>query len=206
MKNRLHTPIEIKKKELINIVGYKQPDFPKYTSSLINLLNRWARGTHSSVVGQMSDLAIECPFKEYDKWREWYLKKHPDAIDKAVKLIISKLNEVKGAMDKINEEIIRKWVIDLVIDKSFWGLKIQETILLKIEKLTEIKCRLANKEEEQKGIDGFVGDIPVQIKPATYKTASNVKSEKLIEVIIYYKKTESGDYIVDIGKLLTVLK
>ncbi len=202
----LHTPIEIKKKELINITKYKQPDFPKYTSSLINLLNRRARGTHSSVVGQMSDLTIECPYKEYDKWREWYLTKRPDAIDKAVKLIISKLTEVKDAMGKINEDVIRRWVIDLVIDKSFRSLKIQEAILIKIEKLTEIKCRLANKEEEQKGIDGFVGDIPVQIKPATYKIASNVKSEKLIEVVIYYKKTENCDYIVDIGKLLITLK
>jgi len=35
----------ITKKELIKVAGYKTKKFPKYTASIINLLNRWARGT-----------------------------------------------------------------------------------------------------------------------------------------------------------------
>lgn len=61
---------KITKRELMKVADYEPKPFPKYTSSLINLLNRWARGTASQVVGQMSDLAQECPHKDYDKWRE----------------------------------------------------------------------------------------------------------------------------------------
>ncbi len=198
--------IFIKKKELMYLASYTQPPFPKYTSSLVNLLNRWARGTVAEVVGQMSDLVVECPHKDYEKWKEWYLKKYPDAIDKSVKLIMQKLLDVKESFDKIDESLVRQWVVDLVIDKSFWGLKIQEAILKKIEEESGIKCRLANKEEESKGIDGFVGKTPVQIKPTTYKSASNVKNEKLRAKIIYYSKQQDGNYVVDISEVNQLFK
>ncbi len=154
----------------------------------------------------MSDLVAECQYRDYEKWKEWYLKKYPDAIDKSVKLIMRKLLDVKESFDKIDESLVRRWVVDLVIDKSFWGLKIQEAILKKIGEESGIKCRLANKEEESKGFDGFLGETPVQIKPTTYKSASNVKTEKLRAKIIYYSKQEDGNYVVDVSELNQLLK
>lgn len=193
--------IKITRKQLSKFAGYKPKEFPKYSASLINLLNRWAGGTHSKIVGQMSDLVPECPHRDYGKWKEWYLEKHPEALDKATKLIISKLEDVKKAFEKIDEKIVRMWVEDLVIDKSFWGLKIQEAILKELQELTGKKCRLANKKEESQGYDGFIDDTPLQIKPSTYKTASNVKTEKLRAKTIYYAKNQEGDYIVDISEI-----
>ncbi len=192
---------KITKKDLMKVADYKPKPFPKYMASIINLLNRWARGTASEVVGQMSDLAQQCPHKDYNKWREWYLQKHPKSIDNATKLIMSKLKDVAKTFENIDEKIVRIWVEDLVIDKSFWGLKIQEAILIKLEQMRGEKCRLATKEEESEGIDGFVGKIPIQIKPTSYKTASNVKTEKLRAKTIYYEKTRDGDYIIDISEL-----
>ena len=54
----------------------------------------------------MSDLAQECPHKDYDKWREGYLQKHPEAIKKATKLIMAKLKDVAEAFEKIDESIL----------------------------------------------------------------------------------------------------
>jgi hypothetical protein len=192
---------KITKERLQSLAKYQPKQFPKYTASLINLVNRWARGTASSVVGQMSDLAAECPYHDYDKWREWYLHKHPDAIDKSVRLIRTKLEEVQDAVGKIDNELIRTWVIDLVIDKSFWGLKIQEAILQELQNRTGKPCRRATSVEERKGIDGFVDGLPVQIKPSTYKTASNVRTEVLRAKTIYYRKDSNNDYIVDISEI-----
>ena len=166
----MNKEFKITRKQLMKVANYKPKPFPKYMASLINLLNRWARGTASQVVGQMSDLAQECPYKDYEKWREWYLQKHPEAIDKATKLIMAKLKDVVEAFEKIDEKVVRVWVEDLVIDKSFWGLKIQEAIILRLEEMTGKKCRLANKEEESKGIDGFIEELPIQIKPFSYKS------------------------------------
>ena len=50
---------------------------------------------------------------------------------------------------------------------------------------------MATPQEESKGIDGFIGDIPVSIKPITYKTMSRLQEN--IEVrIIYYEKLKDG--------------
>ncbi|HLD83897.1 MAG TPA: MjaI family restriction endonuclease [archaeon] len=193
--------LKITRKQLMRVAGYTPKIYPKYTASIINLLNRWARGTASKVVGQMSDLVQESPYKDYEKWKGWYLKKHPKAIEEATKLIMAKLREVGKAFQTIDENTVRMWVEDLVIDKSFWGLKIQETILQELEKITEKSCRQATKEEERKGIDGFVGGMAVQIKPSTYKNASNVKTEKLRAKTIYYEKNRDGDYVVDISEI-----
>jgi len=196
----------ITKKELMNVAGYEEKHFPKYTASIINLINRWAGGTSANVVGQMSDLAIECPYKDYENWRKWYLEKHPKAIENGTKLIMSKLKEAKEAIAGIDEKLVRQWVEDLVIEKSFWGLKIQEAIILRLGKETQKQCRLATKLEESKGYDGFIEDKPVQIKPCSYKTASNVKTETLRARTIYYEKDkETGDYDIDASEIADLI-
>ena len=189
---------KVTRKQLQKVADYKPKPFPKYSASIINLLNRWARGTAPQVVGQMSDLAQECPHKDYNKWKKWYLEKYPKAIDNATKLIMSKLKDVAETFEKIDEDIVRIWVEDLVIDKSFWGLKIQEAIILRLAEMTKKKCRLANKQEESGGIDGFVGDLPIQIKPSSYKSASNVKNEK-------FRQKQQQELIFRPAKLFDVL-
>ncbi len=199
--------IKISKEKVKEVAGYKTKVFPKYASPLLNMLNRWAGGTHSKIVGQMSDLVPQCPYRDYDKWKEWYLKKHPEAIENATKLIMEKIIEVKKQFDKIDEDVVRLWVEDLVIDKSFWGLKIQEAILKELQELTGKKTRLATAKEEQKGIDGFIGDIPVQVKPDSLESApQTIKTEKYIERVIKYKKTDKGDYLVDISSVKDLIK
>ena len=47
--------LKVTKEEIMEVAGYKPKEFPKYTVSVINLLNRWAGGTASKIVGQMSD-------------------------------------------------------------------------------------------------------------------------------------------------------
>jgi len=46
-------------------------------------------------------------------------------------------------------------------------------------------------EEESKGIDGYIGDIPVSMKPESYK-AKRALSEKIQAKFIYYKKAKDG--------------
>ncbi len=50
---------------------------------------------------------------------------------------------------------------------------------------------MSNPGEESKGIDGFIGNIPISIKPDTYKTKKLLR-ENIDAKIIYYKKTKSG--------------
>ncbi len=169
--------------------------FPKYTSQLINWANQNAQGTRPVVVGQMSELFPEFMASTsditIDAWKEWYLERYPDAFDKATQKIYSQVQNLREAIQYIDEEMVKHWVMDLVIDKTFNGLYVQKSILAALAQKTGKAYRLATPSEESKGIDGFVGSVPYSIKPDTYKTMGRL-SETIDVKMIYYTKTKTG--------------
>lgn len=183
--------LKIKNEELIQELIGKVRDFPKYTTQLINLASQNAQGTRPRVVGQMSELIKECPEKTYEGWKEWYLSRYPDAIGNATERIKEMIKKLKEAISLVDKKMIQNWVEELVLEKTFIGLRFQEAVLKKIASIKNTNYRLANPQEEKQGIDGFVGDIPVSIKPLTYKS-KNALREEIKAKIIFYKKTKSG--------------
>ncbi|MCH7955837.1 MAG: MjaI family restriction endonuclease, partial [Candidatus Marinimicrobia bacterium] len=141
--------------DIRNALEASAPDLPKYVYPLLNLSNQFAQGTRPKVVGKMSELIQEFPGKTLDEWTEWYQKNHPEAIQNATDKIKDNLNKLKHAMNEITEEMINNWVTDLVIVKTFLGLRVQEAVLKNIANKTNNSYRLANPDEESKGIDGF---------------------------------------------------
>lgn len=169
--------------------------FPKYTSQLINWANQNAQGTRPVVVGQMSEL-----FPEFvttgeeitiENWRKWYVEKHPEAFDKATEKIFAQVQNLQKAIPQIDREMVKQWVEDLVINKTFNGMYVQKAILASLAERKNAGFRLATPEEESKGIDGFVGEIPYSVKPDTYKTMGRL-SERIDVKMIYYTKTKTG--------------
>lgn len=187
--------LTIKNEELLELNESSTPQFPKYTSQLINLANQNAQGTRPKVVGQLSEL-----FQEYQKntdeisidtWKKWYLSKYSKAIEDATNRIYEQIQNLKNAITLIDRNMIQKWVEDLIITKTYNGLYIQKAILSKIAKIKQKDFRLSKTEEEAIGIDGYIDNVPYSIKPDTYKTMSRL-SESIEVKIIYYTKTKSG--------------
>lgn len=187
--------LTIKNEELLELNESSTPQFPKYTSQLINLANQNAQGTRPKVVGQLSEL-----FQEYQKntdeisidtWKKWYLSKYPKAIEDATNRIYEQIQNLKNAITLIDRNMIQKWVEDLIITKTYNGLYIQKAILSKIAKIKQKDFRLAKTEEEAIGIDGYIDNVPYSIKPDTYKTMSRL-SESINVKMVYYTKTKSG--------------
>lgn len=187
--------LTIKNEEIQALNESPNPQFPKYTSQLINLANQNAQGTRPKVVGQLTELFEEYQKNEkeisIDTWKKWYLSKYPKAIDDATNKIYEQIQNLKNAMELIDKNMIQKWVEDLVITKTYNGLYVQKAILYKIAKVKRTNFRLAKPEEESVGIDGYVGNVAYSIKPDTYKTMSRL-SESINVKMIYYTKTKSG--------------
>jgi uncharacterized protein YukE len=165
--------------------------FPKYVTQLINLANQNAQGPRPRVVGQLTDLIQEFPGKTLSEWEQWYLQRYPNAINIAKEKIISMLENVKDAMRKIDEDMVYEWARDLVIVQTFIGLQFQEAILKKGAEIKGVSYRLSEKAGESQGIDGYIGNISVSIKPETYKTKKSL-SEGIQAKMIYYKKVKNG--------------
>lgn len=166
-------------------------DFPKYVTQIINLVNSNAGGTRPKVVGQMSELVKEFDGKDINEWIEWYTNRYPTAITNATEKIWNMYGLMKDAFDAITKDMIEEWVKDLVYSKTYCGLRFQTAIISSIATDLGKEWREATPEEEAKGIDGFIGNKPLQIKSITYKLETRL-SEIIDVPIVYYDKKKDG--------------
>lgn len=192
--------IKISNKEIIKELIGEKKDFPKYVAPLLNLANRYAQGTVPRVVGQLSELIQECPTNTYDGWVKWYKNKHPKAVENATEKISQMIDKFKEVLNSIDKKVIEEWAEDLVLSKTYAGLRFQGAIIKKVADFMKKKYRLATPEEEAKGIDGIIGNVPISIKPITYKLKKEL-TEEIGAKIIYYEKVNS-DIVVDVSQIL----
>lgn len=183
--------ILIKNNRITEDVAGKTSEFPKYTTQIMNLANQNAQGTRPKVVGQMSELIEECPKGNYDNWIQWYSAKMPEGVDDATEKVFEMVQNLKSAIELIDKPLVRKWVQDLVLTKTFAGFCFQESILKTIAQRKWSTYRRSTPEEESQFIDGYIGDTPVSIKPITYKT-KNMLHENINIKLIYYEKLKDG--------------
>lgn len=183
--------IKISNNEILSLLDAEASTFPKYATQILNLANQNAQGTRPSVVGQMSDLIQEFPGSKLKEWEEWYLNKHPESLSLAAAKVFEMVENFKDVMTKIDREMVEKWVKDLVILKTFIGLKFQEAILKSVASELKTTYRLATPEEESRGIDGLVGNKPVSIKPTSYEIKKSL-SETIEVPFIFYEKLKDG--------------
>lgn len=180
--------LKIPNSEVQELLTGKTYSYPKYATQIMNLANQNAQGTRAKIVGQMSDLIQEFEGTALSEWEKWYLESHPDAIDNATEKVYAMVTLFKDAILKIDKETVREWIEELVVVKTFSGLKFQEAILKKISIHFKKPYRLAKPDEESKGIDGFIGDMPISIKPITYKTKMGLNEVISVPIVFYDKK------------------
>lgn len=166
-------------------------EFPKYVTQIINLVNSNAGGTRPKVVGQMSELVKEFDGKDINEWIEWYTERYPNAVTDATEKIWNMYELMKNAFNSITKDMIENWVKDLVYGKTYCGLKFQTAIISTIATDLGKEWHEASPEEEAQGIDGFIGDKPLQVKSITYKLEARL-SESINVPIIYYDKKKDG--------------
>jgi hypothetical protein len=166
-----------------------------YVGSVVNLGNSFSQATRPKRVGQLSELIKDFRDSNYDHsikgWEKFYDDKiGKNKITEASEKVWEYVLRIKENLNSLNKQDVEEWVKDLIIDKTFSGLQLQLDILEMISDNSDY--RLANSEEEAKGIDGFVDGEPVSIKPHTYKKTIQSGKESIPYRIVYYKQTKKG--------------
>jgi uncharacterized protein YukE len=183
--------IRLSNEEIRKYLEIDSPEFPKYTTQLLNLANQNAQGTRPRIVGQMSELIQHFTGQTLVEWEQWYSERNPDAIKMATEKVLQMVENLRDAIEKIDRRMVEEWVRDLVIVKTFMGLRFQEAILKRCAEIEGVGYHLSDFAEESKGIDGYIGDVPVSIKPKTYKVKASLQEEIAVK-IIYYEKINNG--------------
>ena len=114
----------------------------------------------------------------------------PGTIDRATEKIYEMIIKLNDAIKQINKDLVKKWTKDLIINKTYLGLKFQKSILKRIADIKNENYRLSTSEEESQGIDGYIGRKPISIKPITYETKKMYQENIEIEIIFYNKKKD----------------
>ena len=177
--------------EIMRDVVGKVETYPKYTTQLLNIANRNSQATRARYVGQMSDLIQEFPGDTYEGWVKWYMQKHPDAIKTATDKTYEMIKKMRTAMAEIDREMVHQWINELVLAKTYTGLRFQKSILKELAAGADDTWRLAKPAEESRGIDGYIGNTPVSIKPVSYISKPELQDDIGPE-IIFYKKVRGG--------------
>ena len=79
---------------------------------------------------------------------------------------------------------------DLVLVKTFTGLKFQHAILQYLADKNGCDYRPARADEESQNIDGYVGDTPYSVKPESYKVMADLPETINVKTIYYDKKKD----------------
>lgn len=187
----METKARISYTEIQEVVVGDVPVYPKYVTQILNLANQNAQGTRPRIVGQMSDLIRTFDGGTVEEWVAWYEERYPEARKEAADKIEGMVTRLREAIDLIDRDMIETWVRDLILYKTYVGLKFQEAILRKVAGIKGTTYRLAERREESQGIDGYIGYTPVSIKPITYRSKGGLVEEIQVE-IIYYEKKKGG--------------
>jgi|LSQX01.2.fsa_nt_gb hypothetical protein len=183
--------ITIDQNTVCELLGVEPASFPTYVGPLLNLANRFSRATRPPVVGQMTDLIKEANPDTFEEWKCWYLERWPGAIDDAADRMMEKLERFKEVLAALDEDTVYEWLYDLIVVKTYQGLQVQDIVIQKVAEQLQKPWRCSTSNDEARGIDGFIGETPVSVKPSTITLTPNIK-DKLPDCIIIYTKTSAG--------------
>lgn len=191
--------IKLHEDERERMVAEIDPQFPKYTTQIMNTANQNSQATRSRVVGQMSELIQEYkeeyPHGDFEDWKRFYYEEYDgeQRIEKAIEKLFDMVVKMREAAMEIDENMANRWIKDLVLYKTYSGLgRNEEAIFKKVSKEYGLEYSRSTPSEEAKGIDGYLADQPVSIKPITYKQKSRLQ-ENIDVPIVYYEEYKSND-------------
>lgn len=192
--------VTIKNKKISKAIGIPDISVPKYSKSVINNSNGYAKATKPENVSQVSETIKvfrdddTVPNHSLEEWEKWYNEHYPEAIKKATDAAWKKFQEVRDKLAEVKREHIEAWERDLIINKTYSGLVVQDAIIKHIAKELGVNSRLGDTNDEKHGIDGYINDIPVQVKADTYIQAKPLEHfAEGIVMITYSKDSRTKD-------------
>lgn len=177
----------------------------KYHSAFLNTVNKDARSSRPETVGK---LATEI-FPEYVEqstepspvdWKQHYQESYPERYKEGLEKFKKQFEAEKEAINSITEQDLNDYYDDLMFNKTFAGLYVQDKILKDIAAEKEATYRKSSAIEEGQGIDGYIDEVPYSVKSETYKNSAAKNNETINAKMVYYtenKKSKTINYYIE---------
>jgi hypothetical protein len=172
-----------------NILKKQKINYPREFYGIINQLNRSSHSTSPKRIGKVHNLFKQRKFRSLGEWEKWYNNHYPGTINKSINTIYDALiigTDPSLAYRRRYKKFIRKFVKNLVINQTYTGLKIQEVILIKLSQIMRKNFKWSSGKEDSSGVDGYIGNIPISIKPKTSRENKKPGTKR-----VYYEIDEN---------------
>ena len=167
-------------------------EFPDLTIDLICLANHLSKATTRKKLGNPTSVIEEFEGKTFEDWERFYEQKRPGALDTASREIYSTMEKLRKALELVDKELVRHWVEEAVLKRTYAAWRIQETILKHIAKLQGKPFRQADDHESEAGIDGFIDERPFSVSPVSHYFKVPPEEQDAQLHMVYFEKAKSG--------------
>lgn len=167
-------------------------EFPDLTSDLINLANHLSKATTRKKLGNPALVIEEFEGKAFEDWERFYEQKRPGALDTASREIYGAIERLRASLALVDEELVRHWVEEAVLKRTYAAWRIQETILKHIAKLQGKPFRQADDRESEAGIDGFIDERPFSVRPVSHYFKGPPDEQDARANVVYFEKVKTG--------------
>ena len=195
MSKKIET-ISKKKLTKSNEKEYKISYKPKtYHSSFLNTVNKDAHSSRPETVGSLATDLFPKYIEQATEpspadWKRHYKNGHFEQYENGLKKFKEQFEKEKKAINDITDEDLTNWYDDLLFNKTFSGLYVEDAILKDIASKKKKSYQKSSSSEESKGIDGYIGDIPYSVKAESYKDSAAKNTETINAKMVYYRYTE----------------
>lgn len=180
-------------------------NYPKYLKPILNLIINISQINHKKNIGNIVQMFEDAVLENdgllsRNEWKIYLKKNHAPFKDENIELSVDKCNslllQIYCMIGEIlhngqSKDFIRDYINNLYFDGSYDGLSIQMQIINHLKEYN-YKVTQATSLEESQGIDVWIDNIPVQIKPKSYKFKDGQCNVKNTVFTIFYEKNING--------------
>lgn len=161
--------LKLTQKHFASVTKRNRSDFPLYSKPILNIATQNSKATQVKLVGSMKEQwtqFLASGGHSVQEWEDWYMANGgKDKIKKATDKLYEMLNKMPLDHTVFTRDLAEQYILDLVINKTHYGMSGEYHSVLAAAKHFNLSYRFSTPEEESQGIDAWIGDKPVQIKP-----------------------------------------
>ena len=160
--------IKLTAKNYDTIIQRQRRTWPKYSTQLMNIASQNCKATSPKNVGSMKELWLQMRHAgirgTLENWTNFYnQQKGQDTLTIAGQKIYDML--IKMSIHNITIDMAIEYVKEVVYNKTQMGLGGEEMAVQVVADYYNAPYKFSTAEEETAGIDAWIGDYPVQVKP-----------------------------------------
>jgi len=191
--------IKLTPKHFNSITERDRYEFPLYSKPILNIATQNSKATAVKFVGSMkeqfSQFLKDSDTKSLADWEKWYDERGgKEKIKMATDKLYSMLQKMPVDNEIFTRELAQKYIEELCYNKTHYGMSGEYHAVVAAATYFNKEFRFSTAEEESMGIDAWIGETPVQVKPHDSVKMHHVRNhadEEKTLVLTYEAKKDS---------------